>query len=143
MPTMPKRLPALFIAFSGATLSQVDTGTMRGLVGDRSGGGIPAVHVKITDESTGLATEVATNPTGLYVSPPLRAGTYVVEVRASGFESAAKRVQLDLSQRFEVDFDLAVGAVRSEEHTSELQSHLNLVCRLLLQKKKESRKAFG
>src|SRR5260370_18399262 len=25
---------------------------------------------------------------------------------------------------------------RSEEHTSELQSHLNLVCRLLLQKKK-------
>src|SRR5207237_7783815 len=28
--------------------------------------------------------------------------------------------------------------VRSEEHTSELQSHLNLVCRLLLEKKKKS-----
>src|SRR5690242_21417676 len=28
------------------------------------------------------------------------------------------------------------GAVRSEEHTSELQSHVNLVCRLLLEKKK-------
>src|SRR5260370_14759959 len=27
-------------------------------------------------------------------------------------------------------------AHRSEEHTSELQSHLNLVCRLLLEKKK-------
>src|SRR5260370_30671381 len=27
-------------------------------------------------------------------------------------------------------------SVRSEEHTSELQSHLNLVCRLLLVKKK-------
>src|SRR5260370_35607267 len=27
---------------------------------------------------------------------------------------------------------------RSEEHTSELQSHLNLVCRLLLEKKKSS-----
>src|SRR5260370_29929513 len=27
---------------------------------------------------------------------------------------------------------------RSEEHTSELQSHLNLVCRLLLVKKKQS-----
>src|SRR5260370_24306192 len=27
--------------------------------------------------------------------------------------------------------------MRSEEHTSELQSHLNLVCRLLLEKKKE------
>src|SRR5260370_5895339 len=29
-----------------------------------------------------------------------------------------------------------VEATRSEEHTSELQSHLNLVCRLLLEKKK-------
>src|SRR5260370_32350443 len=28
-------------------------------------------------------------------------------------------------------------ADRSEEHTSELQSHLNLVCRLLLEKKKD------
>src|SRR5207237_2240762 len=28
---------------------------------------------------------------------------------------------------------------RSEEHTSELQSHLNLVCRLLLEKKNRSR----
>src|SRR5260370_27215571 len=29
---------------------------------------------------------------------------------------------------------------RSEEHTSELQSHLNLVCRLLLEKKKKIRR---
>src|SRR5260370_21680455 len=31
---------------------------------------------------------------------------------------------------------LFVEGDRSEEHTSELQSHLNLVCRLLLEKKK-------
>src|SRR5260370_13840390 len=42
---------------------------------------------------------------------------------------------------FEVDgfdFDqreVALAVLRSEEHTSELQSHLNLVCRLLLEKK--------
>src|SRR5690242_21611314 len=29
------------------------------------------------------------------------------------------------------------GQQRSEEHTSELQSHVNLVCRLLLEKKKK------
>src|SRR5690242_21377364 len=28
--------------------------------------------------------------------------------------------------------------IRSEEHTSELQSHVNLVCRLLLEKKKRN-----
>src|SRR2546430_2785857 len=32
-----------------------------------------------------------------------------------------------------------VGALRSEEHTSELQSQSNLVCRLLLEKKKKVR----
>src|SRR2546422_4329354 len=31
----------------------------------------------------------------------------------------------------------AAGACRSEEHTSELQSRLHLVCRLLLEKKKK------
>src|SRR5438477_11892052 len=31
-----------------------------------------------------------------------------------------------------------VARVRSEEHTSELQSHVNLVCRLLLEKKKKN-----
>src|SRR5260370_1359737 len=40
----------------------------------------------------------------------------------------------------EIDNDQEIGALeleRSEEHTSELQSHLNLVCRLLLEKKKQ------
>src|SRR5260370_5438922 len=32
----------------------------------------------------------------------------------------------------------ADGVGRSEEHTSELQSHLNLVCRLLLEKKNKN-----
>src|SRR5260370_21614801 len=31
---------------------------------------------------------------------------------------------------------------RSEEHTSELQSHLNLVCRLLLEKKNDFKKYY-
>src|SRR5260370_32760089 len=40
---------------------------------------------------------------------------------------------------------LIIGAVywRSEEHTSELQSHLNLVCRLLLEKKKKKKSEMG
>src|SRR5260370_4872270 len=37
----------------------------------------------------------------------------------------------------------SLSAFRSEEHTSELQSHLNLVCRLLLEKKNEDRRSYG
>src|SRR5438477_4494820 len=33
-------------------------------------------------------------------------------------------------------------AIRSEEHTSELQSHVNLVCRLLLEKKKKKKNNY-
>src|SRR2546429_6527859 len=33
---------------------------------------------------------------------------------------------------------VVIGALRSEEHTSELQSRLHLVCRLLLEKKKKN-----
>src|SRR4051812_49580633 len=52
------------------------------------------------------------------------------------FRSAdhARRLQgqgVDARQR-----RVAVRQHRSEEHTSELQSHVNLVCRLLLEKKK-------
>src|SRR2546430_5556755 len=35
------------------------------------------------------------------------------------------------------------GAARSEEHTSELQSQSNLVCRLLLEKKKKTIVVYG
>src|SRR5260370_24279509 len=63
------------------------------------------------------------------------------------FRSAPRRalVRPDLSGRFR-PLSLAGNAQaappaqrkrRSEEHTSELQSHLNLVCRLLLEKKKK------
>src|SRR6516225_11094634 len=34
-----------------------------------------------------------------------------------------------------------VSVTRSEEHTSELQSHVNLVCRLLLEKKKKKKQS--
>src|SRR5690242_21538603 len=38
--------------------------------------------------------------------------------------------------------EIALAAARSEEHTSELQSHVNLVCRLLLEKKKKKKKKY-
>src|SRR3712207_8959553 len=37
------------------------------------------------------------------------------------------------------DRDLTMTAIRSEEHTSELQSRQYLVCRLLLEKKKQTK----
>src|SRR5438132_11426299 len=52
--------------------------------------------------------------------------------RSSGQEAAP---QLAMSGRTVA----SCGAARSEEHTSELQSHSDLVCRLLLEKKKKKK----
>src|SRR2546422_5793653 len=51
---------------------------------------------------------------------------------------ALRRVQIPgVWRTTDPDDSSAVGAARSEEHTSELQSRLHLVCRLLLEKKKK------
>src|SRR2546430_13203617 len=50
-------------------------------------------------------------------------------------DAAAVVAHRDTAVRGELELDAA--GVRSEEHTSELQSQSNLVCRLLLEKKKK------
>src|SRR5260370_29600604 len=59
------------------------------------------------------------------------------------FRSPSRRIEagnLDATDSV-ADVQEASGlSARSEEHTSELQSHLNLVCRLLLEKKKKIKK---
>src|SRR5438034_7744416 len=55
------------------------------------------------------------------------------------FENSVRNANLEaVSQPTDESRPTATGAVgRSEEHTSELQSHSDLVCRLLLEKKKK------
>src|SRR5690242_249637 len=54
---------------------------------------------------------------------------------AQGVEAGAEIV-VDGRERTSDDLTFGDTNLRSEEHTSELQSHVNLVCRLLLEKKK-------
>src|SRR5260370_14355200 len=67
----------------------------------------------------------------------------IAELRTRLGELAAEHARLtaDLTETGELlgALDAAADRLRSEEHTSELQSHLNLVCRLLLEKKKTLR----
>src|SRR5688572_32486430 len=62
----------------------------------------------------------------------LAPGTSGIRDALSGFISMQGTLDLDVTRVLEVD-DLED---RSEEHTSELQSQSNLVCRLPLEKKK-------
>src|SRR5690242_12611075 len=62
----------------------------------------------------------------------------VAHVRANAVEVGDDRVLSNLSRTLaRALMSTLLSAERSEEHTSELQSHVNLVCRLLLEKKKK------
>src|SRR5438270_6004014 len=72
-------------------------------------------------------------------------GEFEAEARARlrvvlGFESAAHVVGYVAHRRRRAGRAVRCATYRSEEHTSELQSQSNLVCRLLLEKKKKQTK---
>src|SRR5437588_9731463 len=58
-------------------------------------------------------------------------------VRVTGIRSGERIVGIGKQNKGSVMVVRAANAQRSEEHTSELQSHSDLVCRLLLEKKKK------
>src|SRR2546427_4895131 len=70
---------------------------------------------------------------------PAMAQTFDVCIRGAGI--AGRTLALLLArERLRVALVVAAPTGRSEEHTSELQSQSNLVCRLLLEKKKKNKK---
>ena len=117
-PPRPSRqtITFLLLLFAPAipALAQLDTGTITGTVYDASGASIPAAKISIRSFATNQTIEVKTSEQGIYVSPPLRPGEYTVTVSAEGFEGAAKRLQLDVSQRAVIDFNLKLGTVTQE-----------------------------
>src|SRR2546422_6281053 len=65
--------------------------------------------------------------TVVYTSPRLGAGSHTLVIEVTGMVNTSSGDAFVVVDAFEV--------TRSEEHTSELQSRLHLVCRLLLEKK--------
>src|SRR5260370_3660100 len=75
--------------------------------------------------------------TTLFRSARLGGGQKRIDAQhKKGKLTARERIELLLDDGTFEEWDMFVEH-RSEEHTSELQSHLNLVCRLLLEKKIE------
>src|SRR2546427_2992486 len=71
---------------------------------------------------------------------PSRIAARVRRIKPSPSTSAADRAN-ELRRQGKSIVNLVVGEPdRSEEHTSELQSQSNLVCRLLLEKKKKTKR---
>src|SRR2546427_8434766 len=79
------------------------------------------------------------------VAVPPRPGVYLLKDRQAKIIYVGKAASLRARVRTYLrggDERSQVRFLRSEEHTSELQSQSNLVCRLLLEKKKKKNKKY-
>jgi hypothetical protein len=104
---------SLFIGASAA--AQTVNGAFHGTVTDTSGAVMPGVTVKISNQATNVAREVATNMTGFYVMTQIPPGVYTFDVSKSGFTTVRQtHVQLLVNQDLEVNFTLQVGQVSQQ-----------------------------
>src|SRR6266480_2541395 len=67
----------------------------------------------------------------------------LLEAELRALVSPSRREAGCLTYNLHRSIDAPVALLRSEEHTSELQSHVNLVCRLLLEKKKKNNSPYN
>src|SRR5688572_31090308 len=83
----------------------------------------------------------STSMTKILPSPirPVRAALAIASTTRSARPSSTTTSNFTLGRKSTTYSAPRYSSVRSEEHTSELQSQSNLVCRLLLEKKKKKK----
>jgi Carboxypeptidase regulatory-like domain len=75
------------LLFSLSLSSQVNTGTISGIVQDSSGAVIAGGTVTIRNVDTGIARTVTSDEGGRYIVPILPVGNYAVQGQQSGFQT--------------------------------------------------------
>jgi hypothetical protein len=122
MPRLLRLVAACLLVFScHFAFAQRDLGTVTGTVTDPQGAAVPNAKVIITEQATGVASEVTTNNDGQYSRPALPIGTYTVTVEAAGFQKAQqKEIVVQPGTPVSVNISLQVGsASQTVEVTAE------------------------
>src|SRR5581483_4260678 len=109
------RALVLLGASIAASMAQVDTGSISGIVTDSTGAVVPGVAVTVTQQETNVRTTLTTNETGFYSAPGLRPGQYAVTAGKAGFQTQRQTgIELRVQDRLEINFSLAVGGTSTE-----------------------------
>lgn len=95
-----------------AASAQITGGAFRGEVRDPTGAVIDHARIVIHSQDTGAEAATESNADGLYLSPTVIPGSYVLTATKPGFKSEQfGPVLLEVNQTVRVDFGLAVGPV--------------------------------
>ncbi|MBZ5622864.1 MAG: carboxypeptidase regulatory-like domain-containing protein [Acidobacteriia bacterium] len=104
--------PALF----GQSLT---SGDISGTVTDPSAAAVPDATVNLTNRATGSAQTTKTNTQGQYHFAFLPPGQYQVEVKASGFATSQRLIQVQVGQAIPVDAQLTLSSASTTVEVSE------------------------
>jgi Carboxypeptidase regulatory-like domain/TonB-dependent Receptor Plug Domain len=105
----------LFLAalWAGTAQAQVDTGSILGMIRDKSGGVVPGATVTVRESTTNTVMTLIADAAGNYVATPLRIGTYAVSVELTGFKKETREgVVLRVQDRLRLDFELEPGDIK-------------------------------
>jgi hypothetical protein len=106
-------LLAATLAISVICLAQ--EGSITGSVHDSSGAVIPNATVRVSNVDQGWVRTVQTNSSGDYLVPGLPAGSYNIQVEATGFQRYdVKALILRVAEKSRADATLTVGQINTE-----------------------------
>src|SRR5579872_6242694 len=85
------------------------TGDLTGVVQDPTGAIVPNVTIDLRNIQQGSKLETKSNDAGVYRFSLLQAGSYEVDVNASGFQPLARNTTVSIGQVTTLDLKLALG----------------------------------
>src|ERR1035438_4638495 len=109
-------LALILVGLVGASVLRADvTGSIQGVVRDRSRGAIAGARLTITNVETNLRYEETTGADGSYRVLALPAGNYKLSVTAGGFRNFVETdIVVKVNDQLQVDVTLEVGSVQQE-----------------------------
>jgi hypothetical protein len=97
---------------SDALAQRSDRAVISGVVRDDQGAAVPGAAVTVRNKATGVDTVLTTNSSGVYTTPPLVLGTYIVTVDLQGFKTLTSGdILLQGGDQVRHDVTMQVGAL--------------------------------
>src|SRR5271168_1012960 len=108
-----------FVLFALALASAIITGSISGVVTDKSGAVVSGATVVATETQTGVQTTQKTDSKGFFNLPTLAVGTYDLEIKQVGFKTYRQTgLVINNNSALRVDASLAVGTISEKIEVS-------------------------
>jgi Carboxypeptidase regulatory-like domain len=105
--------------------AQFDVGSLVGTIRDASGAAVPSASITVTNTATNIETSAASNSSGDYEVPSLRAGVYTISAKAPNYaEAVAENITISVGSRQRIDLELKIGQTQTSVEVTDVALQL-------------------